>query len=89
MRDPSEETGTASVCRDQKAKRTEPDNQRVEEVEALDGFFRNVIQVLPQFLGIIFCEYQRSIVRGSGEIDLERHLILPNLCFAVAHTIEV
>jgi hypothetical protein len=45
-------------------------NQRVEEVEALDGFFSDVIQVLPQFLGILFGEYQRGVVRRSGEIDL-------------------
>jgi hypothetical protein len=48
-------------------KRTGPDNQRV---EALDGFLRDVFQVFPQFLGIIFSEYQRGIISGSGEINL-------------------
>jgi hypothetical protein len=68
IRDPSEGTGASSVCRDLKARRNV--QQRVEEVEALDGFFSDVIQVLPKFLRIFFGEYQRGIVSGSGEKDL-------------------
>jgi hypothetical protein len=37
---------------------------------ALDRFFSNVFQVLPQLLGIVFSKYQRSIVRRPNEIDL-------------------
>jgi hypothetical protein len=68
IRDPSEEIGASSVYRDQK--RSETYNQRVEGLEALDRFLRDVLQVLPQFLGILFGEYQRGIVSGSGEIYL-------------------
>jgi hypothetical protein len=51
-------------------KRGEPYNPGVEEMEALDGLFGNVTHVLPQFLGLIFSEYQRGIISGSGEINL-------------------
>ncbi|MGH7147459.1 MAG: hypothetical protein ACREIJ_06100, partial [Nitrospiraceae bacterium] len=50
--------------------RNETYNQRVEEVEALDGFFSDVIQVLPQFLGILSGKHQRGIVSGSDEMNL-------------------
>ena len=51
-------------------KRSETYNQRDEEVEALDGFFSDVTQVLPQFLGILFGKYQRGIVSGSDKMNL-------------------
>jgi hypothetical protein len=51
-------------------KRGETYNQRVEEEEALYGFFSDVFQVLPQFLGILFGKYQRGIVSGSDEMNL-------------------
>jgi hypothetical protein len=35
-------------------KRIETYNQRVEGLEALGGFLRDVLQVLPQFLAILF-----------------------------------
>jgi hypothetical protein len=50
-------------------KRGETYNQRVEE-EGLDGFFSDVFQVLPQFLGILFGKYQRGIVSGPDEMNL-------------------
>jgi hypothetical protein len=52
-------------------KQGEPYNPRVGEEEGvLDRLFSDVIQVLPQFLGVVFGKYQRGIVSGSREIDL-------------------